>query len=205
MLRFAVPLLFLLSACSLTGPSKVVISPTAPQVNAVADRQLQARVAVSYRYIRDEMVAKQTKVSEDFFGKTKRQVMTVYHIAPASRAVLTKAFERVFKAVHVVEGKVNPAEFDLVIEPRLQVFNMDKRFHDADYLDFNITYRIYFKNQRGDSILVFLADGYSRLSEGSRFRVSANERATIEAMEAAAASIVKGLPGTNAMKPWLGS
>ena len=202
MIRFLIPLLLVLPACTLTAPDKIVIPANAPQVSQTPDARLQARVAISYRYIRDSLVVNQSLVSEGWGGKPNRRVTAVYHIAPASRAVLTKAFERVFTDVEVFSGDVNPGNYDFVIVPKVQVFDMHKTFHDADHQKVNITYRIYFRDSRGKPFQIVIADGYGRLPDNSRHSDSSKERATIAAMESAANSIVRTVPDIKAMAPW---
>lgn len=200
MKRLSLILLCLLSACA---PTRVTIPENAGLVTAEPVARLNAKVAVSYRYLSDKVVAKKMLVRRRYGTEISRQEVGSYEIAPATRAIITKALREVFTEVTVIEGKVRPKAYDMIIVPRLIEFDLMYLNNLFRPTVANVEFMIQvLDGQHAKPFGQIVLYGYSKRGVGEHDGLSGEQRAIVRAMEDAASGILTDLPERKMMAPW---
>ena len=202
MLRLAVPLLFLLSGCSLTAPAQYMVPADAVKVSKTTQPALEARVGIDYRALTDKAVVEKHIRTRYRSGQTTERKAAVFHVAPASRSMLTRTLQQIFTDVEVISGKAKVGQYDVIVLPRMDYIDLDNTgslWRDAEA---DVTYELHLYDDRGRRFGRLKFSGDSRTESGTEGDFGPEVRAIVEAMQDTAKTIMAELPKSNLLTIW---
>lgn len=199
MSRLLVILLLLVSACA---PVRIMIPEDAPIVRGDAETRLNARVGVSYKALGDQVVGKRVVIRKQYGQEVSRHNAAIYLIAPASRAVITKALKKVFAEVTVIEGKIDRNAYDIIVVPQLHKFDLHNRRNIFKTTEASVEYKVHFLDGYGKRFGDIYLFGDSKRGVEGAGDLAGDRRAIVQAMEDAVKDIIEELPKSEMMAPW---